>query len=649
MIATHANARLEAAIGYAHRGWGVIPLHWPLPAPDGKARCSCGKSECTSIAKHPLTTNGLKNAATNPAVIRQWWRESASANVGIVTGSASGIVVLDIDPKHDGPASLAALIAKHGELPNTVEAITGSGGSHRFFRHPGVSVPNSTAKLGLGLDVRGDGGYVVASPSLHASGDRYTWDLLADPDEIELADAPQWLLEMMLKRPAPPPTDPRVYSPGDTERHWLGKALARATDGNRNNVGFWLAGQLRDAGIPFGRAESVLTEYAERAPRGGSPYSVREALQSTRSAYGTPPRAPAESRNGLRVQPAPRTESPANAPTDAVITSPPEMGAADKLAEFMRGVIDGRIYNVPFPWHAMTDATQALQPGSFCLLGGDPGVGKTLWILQSIQFWREKYNPAMFFVEKNGEFYTRRLLAQLTRNSDYLNLGWVKAHPQQWDADFHTHRDAIDAIGKHLWTKPRGKLTLDMMLGWIRDRAKDGHRVIGIDPITAVDPGAERWSKDSDFVHAAQEIIGDYGVSLILTTHPKQASGRQGGTSSGHDAAGGAAYFRFVDTMIWLTRSKAPRKVQANHPIGGNMLVTTSNFARLLKTRDGYGAGWELAFGFGRDLKFTEHGVVVKDVKDKSEDLPDVVDPFPTSRPINAPRAPQSLDLEDVA
>ncbi len=183
------------------------------------------------------------------------------------------------------------------------------------------------------------------------------------------------------------------------------------------------------------------------------------------------------------------------------------------------------------------------------------------------------------------------------------------------------------------------------MLGWIRERAQAGNRVIVVDPITAIDPGAERWSKESDFVQSTQELMDEYGVSILLTTHPKQASGKAGGTTSGHDAAGGAAYFRFVDTMIWLTLSKQIRSVQVNHPIGGTCNVKTKNFARLLKTRDSYGAGWELAFAFRSNLTFIEHGVVVKETKVKE----DPSDPFGAPAPSPMALAMNHLDFEEDA
>lgn len=643
IAATVANFRLEAALSYAARGWLVIPLHWPtVTGPNPRCSCSAG-GDCTSIGKHPLTANGLKDGTTDPEKIRRWWAQKPAANVGIVTGRESGFVVLDVDQRlgEDGAAELERLQRENHTLPPTVEAITGSGGSHRLFVHPvQTDVRNSAKKFAPGLDVRGDGGLIAAPPSLHQSGQRYTWDVCAGPDEAVMAPLPAWLLKLMVP-PPPKPAEPCRVAVNDSGRKWLGEALAKVSNGNRSDTGHWLACQLRDNRVPQGEAEAIMRDYASRTPQGEHPYTPDEAVKTYLSAMKTPARDPAAS----RTRPPNRDVKPmVSAVEPESVTAAPPPGAADELHAYMGGVIDGRIYNVPFPWDALTNATQALQPGSFCLLGGDPGVGKTFFVLQCLRHWHAQgFNPAVFFAEKDRKFYMRRLLAQLEGNGHLVNLDWIRENPKEAKAALGRNSDYINEFGKLVWTKPAGKLSLDLMLGWIKDRAKDGHRVIVIDPITAVDPGAERWSKESDYVQACQDLMNEYALSLLLTTHPKQSSGKAGGTTSGHDAAGGAAYFRFVDSMIWLTRAKQMRRVEANHPIGGTRIVKAMHFARLLKTREGIGAGWELAYAFTPGLTFTEHGVVVKDVKGWKEEE-EVADPFgaPSTSPVN------HLDLDEL-
>ena len=129
-----------------------------------------------------------------PEQVRRWWRRWPEANVGVVTGAVSGLVVLDVDPRHGGGDSLTALEAIHGPVPHTVESLTGGGGQHLYFRHPGTVVP--CRSIAPGLDVKGDGGLVVCPPSTHASGRAYAWEAGCAPGEVPVADLPWWVQAM---------------------------------------------------------------------------------------------------------------------------------------------------------------------------------------------------------------------------------------------------------------------------------------------------------------------------------------------------------------------------------------------------------------------------------------------------------------------
>jgi len=135
-------------------------------------------------------------ATTDPATIRSWWRRYARPNIAMATGRPSGVVVLDIDPRHGGDESLLGL----PPLPETVECLTGGGGRHIYFAWPGFEVRCRPNAFGPGLDLKADGGYVLLPPSVHPSGRRYEWELSSHPDDTPIAPMPDWLLEMI--RPA---------------------------------------------------------------------------------------------------------------------------------------------------------------------------------------------------------------------------------------------------------------------------------------------------------------------------------------------------------------------------------------------------------------------------------------------------------------
>jgi len=173
MTEAHTMNVLEHALAYAAIGWAVLPLHGIV-----QGRCTCGDINCSKRGKHPIPRNGLKEATTDEGTIRNWWREFPDANVGIATGEVSGLIVIDVDdgPEKAGFSSLEALQSKHGTIPREACVRTGGGGLHIYLAAPGQLVRSSAGKLAPNIDVRGEGGYVVAPPSLHVSGRNYVWE-----------------------------------------------------------------------------------------------------------------------------------------------------------------------------------------------------------------------------------------------------------------------------------------------------------------------------------------------------------------------------------------------------------------------------------------------------------------------------------------
>jgi RecA-family ATPase len=234
---------LDFALHYASLGFGVIPLHTPV-LHQNIYICSCNNLYCKSIGKHPRTMTGLKAASKDPVQIRNWFESYfTNANLGIVTGETSGLIVLDIDTAHNGLESLRQLEQQYWQLPETVKVKTG-GGFHYLFQYPGFTIKNSAGRLGAGLDIRGDGGYIVAPPSLHASGRRYKW---LSP-EIELAELPQWLLQLLLAKAQATETINQKPPLVATAENYQQPADS-FPEGQRNNELAKLAGKMRRQGF----------------------------------------------------------------------------------------------------------------------------------------------------------------------------------------------------------------------------------------------------------------------------------------------------------------------------------------------------------------------------------------------------------------
>jgi hypothetical protein len=239
-----AQDPLAFALGYAAKGWPVFPVHTPT---HGACDCKAGAA-CLHPGKHPWIADNLLAASLDAKQIRAWWQRWPDANVAIATGPA-GLVVLDVDPRHGGAASLEELIAAHGLLPQTPQALTGGGGVHYLFANPnGHAVRSrSLGKLGYpGLDIKSDGGYIVATPSLHESGKRYAWEHSCHPQAVPLAPAPICLVALA-NGPATHTTAPE--NTGGT-----------IPQGERNTVLTSLAGTMRRPGFSEAAILAALME-----------------------------------------------------------------------------------------------------------------------------------------------------------------------------------------------------------------------------------------------------------------------------------------------------------------------------------------------------------------------------------------------------
>ena len=299
---------VDAALTYATRGWPVFPVFEPTQA----GTCSCGNLQCGSPGKHPRAAHGLNDATTDPERIRLWWAEWPQANVGIRTGQAAGIVVLDVDP--GGDVTLARLVSEHGELPAAPQVATGRGGKHIFFAHPGVEVSNTAGangRLGYGLDLRGDGGYVVAPPSRHVTGATYSWAV----NSIPPAPMPSWLLDMVRKlkpspsmAPAALPKLGRSTSYGEAALEAEFERVCHAQVGERNHVlnrAAYSLGQLVGGGqLGRGDVETVLASAATALGLGDKEATatiasgINAGLQEPRSPPVSEPRAKAKQTAG---------------------------------------------------------------------------------------------------------------------------------------------------------------------------------------------------------------------------------------------------------------------------------------------------------------------------------------------------------------
>ncbi len=253
-----SNTFLRAALAQAERGRLVFPL-----------------GVGSKLPKIPKSAGGrgFHDATTDPDQIRAWWERWLRANLGIHTGRASNLVVLDVDPRHRGDQSLEALEAKYGQLPDTLRVRTAGDGDHYYFAFPDVALRNSASVLDDGLDIRAEGGYVVAPPSI-VGGRAYTWLDEWGHDLTPVAPMPGWLVRLLRKpaartvnsRPVSVPADAaaRISSTILADR---ARQVATAPERRRNNtlnVAAYVLGTLIGS-LDESEVWGVLTDAARRA------------------------------------------------------------------------------------------------------------------------------------------------------------------------------------------------------------------------------------------------------------------------------------------------------------------------------------------------------------------------------------------------
>lgn len=243
----------QAAVRYATYGWLVFP--------------------CVAGDKFPATHNGLLDACRDVERISRYWRAAPESNVAIRTGAQSGIVVLDVDDVKGGLESLHQLEQRYSKLPETASIVTPRGGSHLYFRHPGFEVKNTQGVPGPGLDIRGDGGYVLAPPSL--VGQRpYQLDT-----EAEIAEMPAWLSQGLrtYQKRVGGKVDPAVWE----------KMLQGIAEGGRNDSLTRLAGYLwshnHPPGVVLGMIQTINRERCSPPLPDRDVHRIVESVQHMRA------------------------------------------------------------------------------------------------------------------------------------------------------------------------------------------------------------------------------------------------------------------------------------------------------------------------------------------------------------------------------
>lgn len=416
-VAAQEQSMLEHALQFARWAWPVAPAH-----SIANGYCTCGDRECSSPGKHPRTEHGFEDASLEDGKIRGWWARWPDANILVRTGVVGDrcLVVLDVDPRHGGNEALEELLEEHGPLPKTLVARTGSGGQHWFFWSRTI-VGSSANRVGRGLDVRGEGGYVIGVGSRHISGESYSWQV--GPDEAILEEAPEWFVKRAVK--------------GQRKRDQT--APPSYIKGGRNVALASMAGSMRRRGMSREAIEAALT--------------IESDLKCE------PPLDPKEI--GKIAASYAKYE-----PTDV-----PEPNALDRKAATFTDIVakwkaQGPVKRARTGWPAFDEAARGgLAFGRRTFLAGAPNAGKTAAAaVLAHRYWQDGYVVGILAVDEEPDDVTARF-AQMagftledTETGDEMKLDAIGAALARSGVYLYDSRWSIEAaaadLAAHAGEKP---------------------------------------------------------------------------------------------------------------------------------------------------------------------------------------------------
>ncbi len=516
----------DTPLEYAQRGWRVIPIPAGKKFPEGFSRWQ-------------------ERATNDPDLVTQWWTEHPDHGVGIATGPATGLWVLDVDD-YD---SYRDLEKNHQPLPDTLTVITGSGGLHFYYKYPTdgtVIRNNASTRLGPGLDVRGDGGFVVAPPSTHPNGKQYEYDA-GQPDEP--VDAPQWLIDLVAEQPAQPTPINRGLRvvndsdrPGDLYATQVDWATILEADGwtlhhtDRNGERHWTR-----PGKEHREGTSATTGYTANDNLKVFTSSMRHAGLEPEQTYSKLGYIAATRHHGDHSSAA-RTlaEYGFRAETGPVDTLTAPLVASEPVADDLGGwdfvdlgdILDGT-YTAPTPTLApRSDGQGLIYPGRVHSIAGEPGGGKTWLALHMIadNIRNGGAGALIDYEDTPGACVHRLRLLGLTTQQIALQFTYIRpdgplitkggrvatntlAQLAALDVDIVV----IDSVGESLAVEGLPPNDDDAVTQWFRRLprmlARTGAAVIGLDHVTKSKDDRGLWAIGSQRKLAAIDGAA-YGVDV---------------------------------------------------------------------------------------------------------------------------------------
>jgi len=505
----------------------VFPLHQPR-----EGGCSCRNADCTNIGKHPRTAHGFYDATTDENQIREWWEfDFPLSNIGIRTGKESGIVVLDIDPDKGGEESLRQLETQHAPLPETPTVLSGGGGRHRYFLYPGRLVRTTGGVLGPGLDTRGDGGYIVAPGSLHASGHVYCWEEGKSPKAIRFAPIPAWLLALLEE----------AYT--QKVRAWVGDG--RSADhpipaGERNDVLFKLGCSLRGQGYSEEKiAATLLTTNEQRCDPPLSEEEVKSIVGGIVRRYQPGPRA----KTPHQGQCVPRLQSQSAQALASQDLGPVQWVVPGLIAEGLTLLVGGA--KIGKSWAALG-------------MGLAVAVGTLVF-----RYFETEQSGVLYLALEDGP---RRIKERM----DVLLQG-----------------DTTPGNLELVYECPVMPTLVESLKDWVADHP--GTRLVIVDVLARIRQGVrkphDQYLADYEALAPLQRLAIDHGIGVVVVHHTNQRD-PLGVPDHLHTVSGTTGTIGVADAVLLLQRARTPGKA------GGTLHITSRDLPEGVYTLEFHNGVW---------------------------------------------------------
>lgn len=485
----------EWAIEYAQKGLAVFPL--------------CERD------KRPTTRNGFKDATTDLNQISEWWKQNPNYNIGIATGTISGgLVVIDVDQDSskgkDGFASITAWMREHGKVNTTAEVNTGRGGLHLYYRTD-KQFGNRTNLL-KNVDVRADGGYVVAPPSIHPNGKPYLWNAEGYGWEYGIQTAGQTVIDLL------------NYSPNQNQQSFKVEGDV-IPDGMRTDTLFKLTCSLIDKGLSENAIKASVR--AENDSRCNPPLTDKELEQNVFTAFKRGYQ-PTHSYQSNGVEPS-RTEQN-EVKQEVVLPS---------IVNF------GSIYgHIPQVRPVLIDGV--LRQGHKMIISSGSKAGKSYLLINLAVMIAEGWRWI-------GHQCTQGKVLYINMEIDHASFcNRVESIYKALGLNTMSNRSNID-----IWTLRGYSMPLDSLIQQMGDIKEKGYSAIIIDPLYKVMQGDENSNSDiAKMVTGFDKIANDTGASVIYAHH--YAKGYAGDKQVIDRASGAGVFARDPDAIISLSEIDIP-------------------------------------------------------------------------------------------